>query len=318
MRDVDLPASVRVLPFRHTGKRSALGYGIRRVNHEILVLSDSDTAWTPGLLAHLVAPFSDPRVGGAGTRQLVADRESSLWRRVASWMLDTRFLDYVPAMGAAGAVPCLSGRTAAYRLDVVRPVVDDLEVELFLGRQCVAGDDGRLTWLVLAQGLQTVYVADAVAISMFPDRAPAFVKQRIRWSRNSYRCYLTAAWKGWLWQQPWITQVTVLQILLTPVSMGVAMAFLIANLGHSSTLVALLAVAWVLVGRAVRGISHLREHPRDLAIVPLVTVVTILIALPVKTFALLTMNRQGWLTRQPDRLGGESQSVATLTSGAVA
>ena len=55
---------------------------------------------------------------------------------------------------------------------------------------------------------------------MFPDTFRAFVKQRVRWSRNSYRCYLTALAKGWLWRQPLVTQVTVLQILLTPVTMG--------------------------------------------------------------------------------------------------
>jgi N-acetylglucosaminyltransferase len=43
---------------------------------------------------------------------------------------------------------------------------------------------------------------------MFPNSLPAFFKQRVRWSRNSYRCYLTSIGKGWLWRQPFITQVT--------------------------------------------------------------------------------------------------------------
>ena len=55
-------------------------------------------------------------------------------------------------MGRAGAVACLSGRTAAYRRSVVLPVLTNLEDEYFLGRRCISGDDGRLTWLVLAQG----------------------------------------------------------------------------------------------------------------------------------------------------------------------
>ena len=42
-------------------------------------------------------------------------------------------------------------RTAAR---VVMPVLENLENEFFLGRRCVAGDDGRLTWLVLGLGLQ--------------------------------------------------------------------------------------------------------------------------------------------------------------------
>src|SRR4030088_1251181 len=58
-----------VVPFAHTGKRSALGAGIRRASREILVLADSDTRWEPGLLAAVLAPFKNPRVGGGGTRQ---------------------------------------------------------------------------------------------------------------------------------------------------------------------------------------------------------------------------------------------------------
>ena len=72
---------------------------------------------------------------------------------------------------------------------------------------------------MLAAGYRTVYQASAQADSMFPDSWAAFVRQRVRWSRNSYRCYLTALAQGWLWRQPLITQVTVLQILVTPLTM---------------------------------------------------------------------------------------------------
>ncbi len=58
-----------VAPFAHHGKRSALGAGIRLAGHEIVVLADSDTMWEPGLLAAVLAPFKDGRIGGVGTRQ---------------------------------------------------------------------------------------------------------------------------------------------------------------------------------------------------------------------------------------------------------
>ena len=38
-----------------------------------------------------------------------------------------------------------------------------------------------------------------------------------------------------------------------------------------------------------------------------------LIALPIKTWALVTMNRQGWLTRRSDLTGGEGQTEASLS-----
>ena len=304
---------LRVIPIVHEGKRSALGVGIRAATSEIVVLTDSDTQWQPGLLAAVQAPFGDPRVGGVGARHSVYQPESSVWRRVADWMLDVRYLDYLPSQGRAGAVACLSGRTAAYRRAAVLPLLPDLEHERFGGRRCIAGDDGRLTWLTLASGYRTVHQSSACTLSMFPDRLGPFLKQRLRWSRNSYRCYLTAMWKGWLWRQPLVCQLSVLQIVLTPLTMGIALGYLVRWLLYPRQYLATIALGWLLAGRALRGLSHLRRRPSDVLVLPLVAVMTVVIALPVKLAALLTMNRQGWLTRHADLLGGEGQGAVSIT-----
>jgi hyaluronan synthase len=307
LRRLDLP-TVKILPWRHTGKRGALGAGVRAATGEVVVFSDSDTSWRPGLLATLQMPFVDPQVGGVGSRQHVYLPGSDLLRRVAYWLLNTRYLDYVPAMSRRGGVACLSGRTAAYRRSAITPLMPALEHEIFLGRECVAGDDGRLTWLVLAAGYKTVHQASAQADSMFPDSWGAFVKQRVRWSRNSYRTYLTALAQGWLWRQPLITQVTVLQILVTPLTMGAAVYYTVAWATSGGVAAVAVALAWAVLGRGLRGLSHLRENPRDLAIVPLMALVVAGIALPVKIWAAVTMNRQGWLTRtDAERVQGQGE-----------
>jgi N-acetylglucosaminyltransferase len=303
---------LRVLPFRHEGKRSALGVGIRAARGEVLVLTDSDTSWEPGLLAAVQMPFENPQVGAVATQQKVYKRWSSVWRVVADWIIDLRYYDYVPAMGRAGGVICVSGRTAAYRRSAVLPVLPNLEHEFFFGKRCVAGDDGRLTWLVLASGYTTVFQSSALAMSMFPSTFGAFVKQRVRWSRNSYRCYLTALWQGWLRQVPFVSKVTVLQILLTPVTMGMALAYLVLSRTDASWRGIAFAVAWLMAGRFVRSISHLWRHPADIVLLPLITVVVILISLPIKLYAFVTMNKQGWLTRSENQVGGEGQSAASL------
>ena len=303
---------LRVIPFAHQGKRSALGVGIRAATSEILVLTDSDTQWLPGLLHGVQAPFKDPAVGGVGTRQNAYLPTSSAWRRVADWMIDIRYLNYVPAQGRAGAVACLSGRTAAYRRSAVLPVLAHLEYEFFLGKQAVAGDDGRLTWLILASGYKTMHQENARTLSMFPDTGRAFLKQRLRWSRNSYRCYLTAMWKGWLWRQPFICQLSVLQVCLTPLTMGIAVSYLARWVIHPQAWVATIAVAWLLIGRAIRGAAHWRLRKSDLLVLPLVAFMTVFVALFVKTYAFITMNRQGWLTRRADLVGAEGQAASTL------
>ncbi len=303
---------IKPILFHHAGKRSALGVGIREATSEILVLTDSDTSWTRGLLENVQKPFADPMVGGVSTQQNVYQRGSSIWRRVADWLVDLRYYNYVPAMGNAGAVPIISGRTAVYRRAAVLPVVDNLENEFFLGRRCIAGDDGRLTWLVLASGYKTVHQRSARALSMFPSSLRAFVKQRVRWSRNSYRTYLTAMFKGWLWRTPFVTKITVLQILLTPVTMGLTVFYIVFSRLEPTPIAIWATVAWLMIGRGIRGISHLRRRPLDIFLLPIVTLTVVFIALPIKLYAFVTMNKQGWLTRHADQIGGDGQTARTL------
>jgi N-acetylglucosaminyltransferase len=307
---------IRVIPFQHSGKRSALGVGIKAAQYDLLVLTDSDTRWEPGLLEAVQMPFFNPEVGAVSTRQNVYDRWSSVWRIIADWIIDLRYYDYVPAMGKAGAVVCVSGRTAVYRRSAVVPVVEHLEHEFFLGRRCIAGDDGRLTWLILASGYKTVFQGNAKALSMFPSSFRAFVKQRVRWSRNSYRTYLTALWKGWLWRVPFVSQVTVLQILLTPITMAATLGYLFLSRMDYTWVGAALALAWICAGRLIRSVSHLVRKPADIFLLPLVALVVIFISLPIKAYALVTMNKQGWLTRNADQIGGDGQNAASL-KGAV-
>lgn len=305
--------NVDVVMFVHRGKRSALGVGIRMVDTELIVFVDSDTAWDDGMLAAVQMPFIDPAVGAVSTRQNVYLPRSSVWRRVADWIIDLRYTDYAPAMGRFGGIICASGRTAAYRRDVIQPRVEDLEHEIFFGKECVAGDDGRMTWLVLSQGFRVTHQDSARALSMFPGTFRAFVKQRVRWSRNSYRCYVTAIRHGWVWKVPLISQITMMQILLTPFTMFVALAYIVLSVRAEQPLLGLvLAIVWLFVGRGIRGMSHLWRRPENVVLLPLVTVVIIFVALPIKVYALFTMNKQGWLTRSADIQGGEGQSEQSL------
>jgi len=226
--------------------------------------------------------------------------------------VNLRYYNYVPAMGRVGAVPCLSGRTAAYRRAAVLPVLPNLENEFFFGRRCIAGDDGRLTWLVLASGYKTVHQSSAKALSMFPASFSAFVKQRVRWSRNSYRCYITAIGRGWVWRVPFVTKITVLQILVTPITMGLTLWYLIFHRLDFTAVGIAFTIGFLLLGRAIRGISDIKRHPLDIFILPFLALAVIMVALPIKTYAFFTMNKQGWLTRSADTIGGEGQTASTL------
>lgn len=303
---------LRILTNEDPDKRRMLDVGIRAATHEIVVLSDSDTLWERDLLHKLVMPFAAPAVGGVGSRQRVVDMQSSVWRRAAEWMLDAKYLAYLPAMSRRGAVSCLSGRTVAYRREALLPVLPDLVDEQFLGRRCISGDDGRLTWLVLNQGYKTVYQQNAVAWTMMPDGFRAFLIQRVRWSRNSWRCYLRAIFGGWLFRQPLITRLSVLQMLLAPVSLTIGFFFAGLAAARHDYAALVIWVLWINCGRGIRAFDHLRRNPRNLVMLPLMSVLILFVMTVVKYFTFFTMNRQAWMTRREDREVALGQGLETL------
>jgi hyaluronan synthase len=305
---------VRTLVVEPPGKRHALCAGIRAARNDVVVLTDSDTLWSDDFLQHLLMGFADPAVGGVGCRQNVLEPHSAIWRRVANWMLDVRFLHYLPCMARKQAIPCISGRTAAYRRAVVLPLLDELEFETFFGRLCISGDDGRLTWLVLREGWKTAYQATARAWTVFPNTFSGFAKQRIRWSRNSYRCYFRAAYKGWLWRQPLITPVSIAQNLLGPFTLLVPVTLVFIGLAQSRYGFAAAIAVWLLAGRALKGFRHIRQDPSSLLFLPFIALVFIALMIPIKLYALLTLNRQGWVTRTADNAVAEGQASSTLST----
>ena len=217
---------LRVLVFEHSGKRSALGRGhpggpgrdrgLLRLRHLVAARP------ARGRADALRRP--DGRRGRHPAERLPArPQRLAPRRRLAAQhpLLRLRAGDGPQA----AAVACLSGRTAAYRRAAILPLCP-LEHEFFLGRECIAGDDGRLTWLVLAAGYRTVHQASAQADLDVPR-----LLERLRQAAGALEPQLLPllpdrAWKGWLWRLPLITQVTVLQILLTPVTMGVTLGYL--------------------------------------------------------------------------------------------
>ena len=275
---------------------------------------DSDTSWSPGC-SPCRCRSSTRRSAGWARSRTCYDRRTSVWRRVADWLVNLRYYDYVPAMGRGRRGACLSGRTAAYRRRRWCPVLEHLENEFFLGRRCIAGDDGRLTWLVLASGYKTVHQSSARALSMFPATFRAFVKQRVRWSRNSYRCYLTAIGKGWLWHVPFVTKVTVLQILLTPVTMGMTLGYLVFAPGRTTPGAAsgsAVAAPRPWRPRLVPPASPPARHLAAAAVHPGGD-----LRRPADQALRLRHDEQAGLADpHADQIGGEGQTAASLESGA--
>ena len=139
------------------GKRPALADGIRATKGKIIALVDSDAFWSRSVLREALRPFADPKVGGVAVRQNVLNPQT-LAQNIFDIQLDLRFFDEIMGLNVAGNVlTCFSGRTAFYRRKALMPVVDDMVNETFWGKQCIGGDDKRLTYLIEAAGWKGRY-----------------------------------------------------------------------------------------------------------------------------------------------------------------
>jgi N-acetylglucosaminyltransferase len=303
---------VRILVARTTAKRPNIALGIRAATKPIVVLADSDTLWAPDLLANLMQPFADPRVGGVAARPRALAAESSVWRQIADWLFDAKYLRQVPAMASVGAVSCLSGRTVAYRRDVLLAVLPGLVDDTFAGTTCVSGDDGRLTWLVLQRGYRTAYQQNAVIQTMAPETTRGFAMQRLRFARNDYRNYLRAFSEGWLRRQPLATRIFVLQVLVGPLWTVGAVAFSALAAASGNFIAAGLWATASLWGQGVVVPERLRRHPRNVVYLPLLAAIMVVAVTVIKIYAACTLRKHAWLTRRRDAAVPEGQSARSL------
>jgi cellulose synthase/poly-beta-1,6-N-acetylglucosamine synthase-like glycosyltransferase len=278
------------------GKRQALARGVRAASGDVVALADSDTLWEDHVREILLAPFADGQVGGTGPRQAVLHPDS-LARRLFAMRLDLRYLHEIPYLAAVGdALTCLSGRTAFYRRSAIIGLLDDLVDETFLGQPCISGDDKRLTSLIQAAGWKVRYQQGARVWTHGMRRMDAFLRQYIRWTRNSWRTDLKVLASGWVWRrETWLAIhladrfLYPLTMLLGPIALGLAL-----SLGHWA--VAGVLIVWWLVSRTVKLFPHLRESPRDIVLVPAYVFFTYVFGI-LRIYALLTLDFHSWITR---------------------
>ncbi|MFF3563434.1 glycosyltransferase [Streptomyces sp. NPDC002574] len=278
------------------GKRDALVRGWEACTTELVALVDSDTIWADDVAAEACKPFADPKVGGVGTRQNVYNPRGFL-QRVNDMFLDYRYFDENAAQSRMGrAVSCLSGRTAVYRRKLLLEISEDFMAETFMGVPCMSGDDKRLTTLILERGHLAFMQRSARVWSTFPGTVRIFLKQRLRWARNTWRSDLRALSRRWVWRHPFLAftmidkGVSSFTLLFSPIFMTLAIV------REDWFFVACLA-GWWWISRSMKILPHLVRKPSSFFLVPGFVVVSFVMAV-VKLCALATIRKQRWLTRQ--------------------
>ena len=194
-------SKIRTRSVTYPNKRRQMVCAIPEIQTNVTVFADDDVLWPPKLLPWMLAPLEDENYGGVGTNQRLRRTEApNLQQRIYGYLnalyLERRNFDCASCMYMDGGLPCLSGRTVAYRSSILKDesFKHGFTHEEWLGRyQLNADDDNFITrWLVSHDkkiGFQ--YHKEAEILTTLEDN-PKFVKQCLRWARSNWRSNITS------------------------------------------------------------------------------------------------------------------------------
>lgn len=312
--------TARLIITKKPGKRPALADGVRASRSEIVALVDSDTVWEKNIKNRLLGPFSDPKVGGVVTRQDVF-KTDTLARKLFKILLDDRYLLEYPFLATVSdALLCLSGRTAVYRKTAISDKLDELENETFWGKKMISGDDKTLTRLIHKSGWQSRYISDIRVYTSGIADMWGFLKQKVRWTRNGLRSDFKVIFSGWAWRNHKMLVFHMLDKFISPLTLLLSPIYLAVALFLGHWKIALVIIVWWLVSRSIKIYPHLKERPSDIFVLPAYIASSFFMAV-VKLYALITIDKQGWMTRWDERrfvrVGFLNRAVSFIATGMV-
>ena len=310
------------------GKRKAVRLGIETAQEEIVVIIESDTFAEPGSIDELIKPIAqDPTVGGSVGDQLIYDHTANSINYFNHLVELIKYRFTIPALSVFKSVTVLGGRCVAFRKCAVSPLMNALENETFLGKRCVSGDDGRVTSLLLATGWNCVYQRPAVFLTISPPTLKIFMKQRLRWARNSCRRTIRAIFmipekhldvpyaSFWVYKRP----AALLQVLTVWVNSAVMCAVFVLTVfslstgewfwtGKGGTEITIRVVLLLFVGMALRRLVRIfpavEATPCKYWYWLLIFPWYLVLMFAVRLYSIVTMNKQGWVTRVGTGAGG--------------
>ncbi|MGW3242090.1 glycosyltransferase [Streptomyces sp. NPDC001070] len=298
------------------GKRHGLAAGFRREPlADVYLCIDSDTVLDRHAVAELAEPFTKRRVQCVTGLVLAHNRSINLLTRLIDMRYVNAFLGERVAYSRLGSVLCACGSLAMYRGWVVRKHLDDFLDQRFLGRPATFGDDRRLTYYCLTEGLSLIQPS-AVGYTDVPERLGHYVRQQIRWGKSFIREGFLLFAKFRLRRMYW--WLNLVELVTWVAFTAGLLASLVAISLHPqgwTLLVGYVAymclMAWVRSVHYLRGAAQVRLVDRVLTFLaaPLYALLNIGLLLPLRLWSLATLRSTNWGTRARIEVGGANADV---------
>jgi hyaluronan synthase len=287
----------RVLLKSNGGKRHSQHALLAAAEGDIAVTVDSDTVLDDDALRAIVQRFADPKVGAVTGEVGVENRKDNLLTRLIGYRYWSAFNQERAAQSLFKVVTCCSGPFSAYRKKLLNELKDEYLEQHFFGHACTFGDDRHLTNLVLRNGYQVVFDNRAVARTQAPTTLPRYLRQQTRWNKSFYREMLVTARFAHR-RHPYMAVDLLLQAVLP--FMLVTALFTMLYQAVFMDISHLWEYGLVLVGIALlrSGYGMLRTRDPSFLLFVVYGFLHVFLLIPVRLYALATLNRTGWGTRE--------------------
>jgi hyaluronan synthase len=290
------------------GKREALARGFVDAPYsDVFLCVDSDTVLTEDTVRELITPLADGTVMATTGTVLALNHNANLLTRLQDVRYGNSFLVERAAYSRLNSVLCCCGALSAYRGSLVRKYLPDFLNQRFLGKPAVFGDDRRMTNYALMEG-RVLFQESAVGYTAVPERLTHFLRQQVRWNKSFFRESLWALanqrktrpafWLTCMELGLWLVFGTamVYSLFIMPILNPLGFVHHVADY-----------MLFIVLTGYLRNVRYLDFPRRHMGLVkrfgmfllaPFYSVIQLLLLTPLRLYALLTLNRGTWGTRQ--------------------
>jgi cellulose synthase/poly-beta-1,6-N-acetylglucosamine synthase-like glycosyltransferase len=311
---VDDGSAYPVEPFYHErviwirqpnrGKRGAHVTALQQFDPEhvqFVLTVDSDSTPYPDALEHMLRAMSRRKVQAVTGWLHVRNYDDSLIARAADINIGSSCVMMRASRSMLGALETTSGALSLYRAEILYDNIAEYEVD------CGTGDDRWLTMRALLRG-EVIGVNQARVKTDMPATLRGTFRQRLRWSR-SWWWMLPFAYARLGWRPLVSPTVGLIQLLAAPVILvwAIVSFALDSHVQFSHPRTALIfAVAYITVKFAVSALYLVgrQDMPRGQKIkslllgTPIALVMSMLLLMPLRFYALTRLQDSRWHTRQ--------------------
>jgi hyaluronan synthase len=305
------------------GKRHGLAAGFEQSpDADLYMCVDSDTVLDKHAVAELAEPFSKRRVHCVTGLVLAHNRGTNLLTRLIDMRYVNAFLGERVAYSRLGSVLCACGSLAMYRGWVVRKYLDDFLDQRFLGRPATFGDDRRLTYYCLTEGLSLIQPS-SVGYTDVPERLGHYIRQQIRWGKSFIREGFLLFGKFRITRMYWWLNLIEL-VTWVVFTCGLLSALIVIGMHPTSWKMLAAYLAYMCVMAWVRSIHYLRgaitvgffDRIFTFLCAPLYALMNLCLLLPLRLWSLATLRSNNWGTRAQVEVGADEEAQPIPDAGA--